>query len=246
MNFFGAFKDSKSGGSWEERKKERKKEKILQADAHVWLDLLQSVTTAVSSLFFHSTDQLPVSSDMKKSWLFFLQHAGVFFLPSTECQVVYWLPLFWLAALRANLTAGRWMELNDESVCFKKVFLFQPERRRAGGKSPPQHAERLYYKTEVAKLLFSPSGLFLFFLFIFSSGAQLLPLSLHFLLCFLPTSLLYILPSLLHLHPSSLLPVFASCLSFCPPPFLFWSLLPLLIFVHCILLFNPLFCFSFS
>lgn len=42
--------------------------------------------------------------------------------PSIECQVVYWLPVFWLASSWANLTAGRWIVLNDESVCFQKVF----------------------------------------------------------------------------------------------------------------------------
>lgn len=102
-----------------------KTHRFLLADSLVWHDLLQSVTTAVSSLFL---------SPLPKSTVRFLRHDEVgggggvvagqilFPPPSIECQVVYWLPVFWLASSWANLTAGRWIVLNDESVCFQKVF----------------------------------------------------------------------------------------------------------------------------
>lgn len=65
----------------------------------------------------------------------------ILFFPSIECQVVYWLLVFWLASLWANLTAGRWIVLNDESVCFQKVFSFLLNLKdgRAGGKNPLQN-----------------------------------------------------------------------------------------------------------
>lgn len=120
-----------------------KKHHFLLADSLVWHDLLQSVTTAVSSLFL---------SPLPKSTVRFLRHdevgggggvvAGqILFFPSIECQVVYWLPVFWLASLWANLTAGRWIVLNDESVCFQKVFSFLLNLKdgRAGGKNPLQN-----------------------------------------------------------------------------------------------------------
>lgn len=72
-----------------------------------------------------------------------LWQATFSFSPSIECQVVYWLPVFWLASLQANLTAGRRIVLDDESVCFWKVFSFLLNLKdgRAGGKTPQQNEE---------------------------------------------------------------------------------------------------------
>ena len=118
---------------------------------------------------------------------------------SAECQVVYWLPVSWLAASRANLTAGRWIVLNDESVCCCFFFFFYPPSSSSTSLSSTwktdeqRHVEVAWQEqssdcitqTEIAKLLFSPSRLFLLFPLLSSSPS----LSAHFLpssLCFLP------------------------------------------------------------
>lgn len=59
---------------------------------------------------------LPVSSDLRDI-------RGVYRfvgLWRAQGQVLHWLAVFWLAALRADLTAGRRSVLNDESVWFGK------------------------------------------------------------------------------------------------------------------------------
>lgn len=95
-------------------------------------------------------NQLSVSSDMTK--LVGGVVAGqILFFPSIECQVVYWLLVFWLASLWANLTAGRWIVLNDESVCFQKVFSFLLNLKdgRAGGKNPLQNEGDVQEESEM-------------------------------------------------------------------------------------------------
>lgn len=192
---------------------------------------------ALPQLSHHSSssrfpDQLPVSSDTKKSWGgFVMASRHLFFFPFTVCQVVYWLPVFWLAALRANLTAGLWIVLTDESVCFKKFFFLfpQPERQTSWWKEPAAslrgHARakrqrlcRLYYRNWNSKAVVFPSGLFLFFLFIRPLHHSLRTSPLH-------PSILSLVPSrphsLLASHSSSPLTIFCLNNSFCASfPFL--------------------------
>lgn len=200
-------------------------------------------------------NQLSVSSDMTKLVGVGGVVAGqILFFPSIECQVVYWLLVFWLASLWANLTAGRWIVLNDESVCFQKVFSFLLNLKdgRAGGKNPLQNEGDVQEESEmpersqaatvltVLKILKLQSCDFpLRIIFVFSLHPLSLshlppPFILSFCLCFHLFPTWSPLPLLDYYSPFPSSPSFflPSCVSYHPNFFFILNLIFLLSFSH--------------
>ena len=206
MAFFFFFFFSPPPFCSQRQKEEKEQHHFPLADARVWLDLLRGATAAVSSLFL--PDQLPVSSDMKKSWerfvmarrlpFFFFSLSFSFFL---LCRVPGGLlAACFLTGSLAGKSDSRTMNSVEWWISLLLVFFFfYPPSSSSSSLSSTwktdeqRHVEVAWQErssdcitqTEIAKLLFSPSRLFLLFPLLSSSPS----LSAHFLpssLCFLP------------------------------------------------------------